>query len=100
MAKKRSSAKRDLVKSKKGASYAKRTSKGRFKERDTVRRSQPADRRTKAKRKVKSGTATRAIGSLTSLTATTLRRYVSPLFSERIFFASLRLCGEAPGRSV
>ena len=52
---KRSSAKRDLVKSRKGASYAKRTTKGRFKERDTLKRSQPADRRKKAKRKVKSG---------------------------------------------
>jgi len=55
MAKKRSSTKRDLVKSRKSASYAKRTAKGRFKERDTLKRSQPADRRKTAKRKVKSG---------------------------------------------
>jgi hypothetical protein len=55
MAKKRSSTKRDLVKSRRGKSFAKRTAKGRFKEIDPVKRSIPADRRKKAKRKVKSG---------------------------------------------
>jgi hypothetical protein len=52
--KKRSSAKRDLVKGK-AKSYAKRTSRGRFKEMDSVKRATPADRRKTAKRKVKSG---------------------------------------------
>jgi hypothetical protein len=55
MAKKRSSAKRDLVKSRTGKSFAKRTGKGRFKEMDRVKRSLSGDRRKKAKRKVKSG---------------------------------------------
>jgi hypothetical protein len=55
MAKKRSSAKRDLVKSRSGKSFAKRTAKGRFKEMDGAKRSVPSDRRKKAKRKVKSG---------------------------------------------
>jgi hypothetical protein len=55
MAKKRSSAKRDLVKSRTGKSFAKRTAKGRFKEMDGMKRALPADRRKKAKRKVKSG---------------------------------------------
>ena len=52
---KRSSAKRDLVKSRTGKSFAKRTGKGRFKEMDRVKRSLSGDRRKKAKRKVKSG---------------------------------------------
>jgi len=55
MAKKRASGKRDLVKSRAGKSFAKRTARGRFKEMDTVKRAGPADRRKKAKRKVKSG---------------------------------------------
>jgi hypothetical protein len=55
MAKKRSSGKRDLVKSRTGKSFAKRTAKGRFKEMDGMKRALPADRRKKAKRKVKSG---------------------------------------------
>jgi hypothetical protein len=55
MAKKRASGKRDLVKSRSGKSFAKRTAKGRFKEMDSVKRSVPRDRRTKAKRKTKSG---------------------------------------------
>ena len=55
MAKKRSSAKRDLVKSRTGKSFAKRTAKGRFKEMDRMKRSLPADRRKKAKRRVKTG---------------------------------------------
>lgn len=54
-ARKRSSGKRDLVKSRTGKSFAKRTAKGRFKEMDRVKRSLPKDRRKKAKRKVKSG---------------------------------------------
>ena len=52
---KRSSGRRDLVKSRTGKSFAKRTAKGRFKEMDRVKRSLPKDRRRKAKRKVKSG---------------------------------------------
>ena len=52
---KRASTKRDLVKSRSGKSFAKRTAKGRFKEIDSVKRSLPSDRRKKAKRKVKSG---------------------------------------------
>lgn len=52
---KRASTKRDLVKSRTGKSFAKRTAKGRFKEMDRVKRSLGSDRRTKAKRKVKSG---------------------------------------------
>ena len=52
--KKRSSAKRDLVKGK-SKSFAKRTARGRFKDIDPVKKSLPADRRTKAKRKTKSG---------------------------------------------
>lgn len=52
---KRSSAKRDLVKSRTGKSFAKRTAKGRFKDMDNVKRSLKGDRRKKAKRKVKSG---------------------------------------------
>jgi hypothetical protein len=55
MAKKRASAKRDLVKSKRGARFAKRSASGRFKEMDDVGRSQKADRPRKAKRSVKSG---------------------------------------------
>ncbi len=55
MAKKRPSAKRDLLKRRKGSAFAKRTTKGRFKEIDTVKRSIPSDRRKKAKKKVRSG---------------------------------------------
>ena len=55
MAKKRSSSKRDLVKSRSGKSFAKRTAKGRFKEMDSVKRSLASDPRKKAKRKVKAG---------------------------------------------
>jgi hypothetical protein len=52
---KRSPAKRDLVRRKTASAYAKRTTKGRFKEMDDVGRSQKADRQRKAKRTVKSG---------------------------------------------
>ena len=52
---KKSSQKRDLVKSKSGARYAKRKTDGTFKEMDSVGRSQKADRRTTAKRAVSSG---------------------------------------------
>jgi hypothetical protein len=52
---KRSTAKRDLVKGKKAGAYAKRTTKGRFKEMDDVGRSQKSDRPRKAKRAVQSG---------------------------------------------
>ena len=55
MAKKRLSTKRDLVKSRTGKSFAKRTAKGRFKEMDGVKRSLASDTRKKAKRKTKSG---------------------------------------------
>ena len=53
--KKRASGRRDLVKSRSGKSFAKRTAKGRFKEMDRVKRSLPSDRRKKATRKAKSG---------------------------------------------
>jgi hypothetical protein len=52
---KRPSAKRDLVKGKNATMYAKRSTKGRFKEIDEKGRSQKSDRRTKAKRRTKSG---------------------------------------------
>ena len=52
---KRASTKRDLVKSRTGKAFAKRTAKGRFKEMDNVKRSLSRDRPKKAKRKVKSG---------------------------------------------
>ena len=52
---KRSPAKRDLVRRKTASAYAKRTTKGRFKEMDDAGRSQNADRPKKAKRAVKSG---------------------------------------------
>ena len=52
---KKSSQKRDLVKGKSNASYAKRKTDGTFKEMDSVGRSQKADRRTKAKNAVKPG---------------------------------------------
>ncbi len=52
---KRSSAKRDLVKGKNATMYAKRSATGRFKEMDEQGRAQKSDRRTKAKRKTKSG---------------------------------------------
>ena len=52
---KRPAGKRDLVKAKNATSYAKRSTKGRFRELDEVGRSQKADRRTKAKTKAKSG---------------------------------------------
>jgi hypothetical protein len=55
MAKKRAARKRDLVKSRSGKSFAKRTTKGRFKEMDGVKKSLGSDRRKKAKRKVRSG---------------------------------------------
>ena len=53
--KKRAAGKRDLVKSRSGKSFAKRTAKGRFKEMDGVSGSLASDRRKKAKRNVKSG---------------------------------------------
>ena len=55
MAKRRSAGKRDTVRTKSTTSYAKRTSRGRFKEMDEKGRSLNADRRRKAKRKVRSG---------------------------------------------
>jgi hypothetical protein len=55
MAKKRSASKRDLLKKRGGKAFAKRTAKGRFKEIDSAKKSIPADRRKKAKRKVRSG---------------------------------------------
>ena len=54
-AKKKSSSKRTLIKPKGDARYIRRDSKGRIKESDDVGRSQSADRRTKAKKTVKSG---------------------------------------------
>jgi hypothetical protein len=52
---KRASGKRDLVKGKNATMFAKRTSRGRFKEMDETGKSLKSDRRTKAKRKAKSG---------------------------------------------
>ena len=51
----KSAGKRDLVRRPKASVYAKRTARGRFKEMDDVGRSQKADRRRKAKKKVRSG---------------------------------------------
>jgi hypothetical protein len=51
----RSPAKRDRVSRPGASAYAKRTSRGRFKEMDDVGRSQKADKRRKAKKKVRSG---------------------------------------------
>jgi hypothetical protein len=53
--KRRPSGKRDTVKAKNATMYAKRTSKGRFKEMDEKGRSLKADRRTQAKKGVRSG---------------------------------------------
>ncbi len=52
---KRPAGKRDLVKAKNAKMFAKRSTKGRFTEMDGVGRSATADRRQKAKRKVKPG---------------------------------------------
>jgi hypothetical protein len=53
--KKRSTSKRDTVRTKSATLYAKRTARGRFKEMDEKGRSLKVDRRRKAKTKVKSG---------------------------------------------
>jgi hypothetical protein len=47
--------KRELIKTKSDKRYVRRGSTGRFKESDDVGRSLTTDRKTKAKRKVKSG---------------------------------------------
>jgi hypothetical protein len=52
---KRSSGKRELLKSRSATFFAKRTGKGRFKEMDERGRASTADRRRKAKTKVKRG---------------------------------------------
>lgn len=52
---KRSTSRRDVVRRPKASAYAKRSSSGRFREMDDVGRSQQSDRRTKARRKVRSG---------------------------------------------
>ena len=51
----RPAGKRDLVSRRKSSAYAKRTSRGRFKEMDDVGRSQKTDKRRKAKKTVRSG---------------------------------------------
>jgi len=51
----RPAGKRDLVRRPKASAYAKRTTRGRFKEMDDVGRSQKADKPRKAKRTVSSG---------------------------------------------
>jgi hypothetical protein len=51
----RSAGKRDLVARPKASSYAKRTTRGRFKEMDDVGRSQKTDKPRKAKTTVRSG---------------------------------------------
>ena len=53
--KRRSTSKRETLKSKNATFFAKRTAKGRFKEMDERGRSQAADRRRTAKKTVKSG---------------------------------------------
>jgi hypothetical protein len=52
---KKSTSKRERLKTPTSSQYAKRTSTGRFKEMDEVGRSQTADRRKRAKKTVKSG---------------------------------------------
>jgi len=52
---KRSTSKRERLDTPTGSNFAKRNAKGQFKEMDSVGRSLAADRRTKAKRPVKSG---------------------------------------------
>jgi hypothetical protein len=52
---KRSASTRERLSTRTSTQYAKRTSKGRFKEMDEVGRSQTADRRKKAKKTVQSG---------------------------------------------
>ena len=51
----RRAGKRDLVRRPKASAYAKRTSRGRFKEMDDVGRSQKADKARKAKKKGRTG---------------------------------------------
>ena len=51
----RPAGKRDLVSRRKASSYAKRSTRGRFKEMDDVGRSQKSDKRRKATKKVRSG---------------------------------------------
>ncbi len=53
--KRRSTSKRELLKSRNASFFAKRTAKGRFKEMDERGRSLAADRRQHAKRAAKSG---------------------------------------------
>jgi hypothetical protein len=55
MAKKRSSQRRDSVRGRSATMYAKRDAQGQFREMDEQGLSQRADRRRKAKRRVKSG---------------------------------------------
>ncbi len=55
MARKRGAAKREFISPRGDARYIRRDEKGRIRESDDVGRSQNADRRTKAKRKVTSG---------------------------------------------
>lgn len=55
VAKKKGSGKRDLVKTPNASFFARRDSRGRFREMDEVGRSLAADRRKKAKTKVKTG---------------------------------------------
>jgi hypothetical protein len=52
---KRSTSKRERIDTPMGSDFAKRNPKGQFKEMDNVGRSLKTDRRTKAKRAVKSG---------------------------------------------
>ena len=52
---KRSASRRDTVRAKNATLYAKRTTRGRFKEMDEKSRALKVDRRTKARRTVRSG---------------------------------------------
>ena len=51
----RKAAKRELINTRRTKRFVRRGAKGRFKESDELRKSLPADRRRKAKRRVKSG---------------------------------------------
>jgi len=55
MAKRKSTTKRERLKTSTSSQYAKRAKRGQFKEMDEVGRSQSADRRKRAKKIVKSG---------------------------------------------
>jgi len=63
----RSAGKRDLVRRPNASAYAKRTTRGRFKEMDDVGRSQRVDKPRKAKKKVRSGVGDQGHAGRTAL---------------------------------